>query len=138
VAEYNKPLPLPDPETQPFWDAAKAHELKAQKCSNCGRFRFPPQGFCPNCYSWESSWAKIAETGSIASYVVVHQATNPVFADVVPYAIAKVAMDGTDGHVVLNGNVTGIPWEDVKVGMKVHAYYDDVTPEVTLPKFRPA
>ncbi|HEX6513498.1 MAG TPA: OB-fold domain-containing protein [Chloroflexota bacterium] len=137
MADYAKPLPLPDPDTQPFWEAAKAHELKAQKCSKCGKFRWPPRGVCPHCYSWDFAWTKVAETGAVVSYVVVHQATNPVFAQDVPYVIAKVAIDGTDGEVILNGNVLDCPWEDVKVGMRLRAVYDDVTPEVTLPKFKP-
>lgn len=138
MAEYAKPLPIADPDSQPYWDATKAHELRAQKCSACGRLRFPPQGFCPKCYSWEFSWAKLAETGSVVSYVVVHQATAPAFADAVPLPVSKVEMDGTDGHVVITGNVVDCPWEDVRVGMRVRVVFDDVTPEVTLPKFRPA
>ncbi|MFI5268411.1 MAG: Zn-ribbon domain-containing OB-fold protein, partial [Chloroflexota bacterium] len=55
MADYNKPLPLTDPDTQPYWEGAKAHELRAQKCSSCGKLRWPPQGFCPHCWSWESS-----------------------------------------------------------------------------------
>ena len=138
MADYAKPLPFADPDTQPYWEAAKAHELRAQKCAGCGRFRWPPQGFCPACSSWQTTWTKIPETGTIVSFVVVHQATNPVFAADVPYAIAQAEMDGTDGHVVLTANVVDCPWEQVKVGLKVRAIYDDVTPEVTLPKFKPA
>jgi uncharacterized OB-fold protein len=138
MADYTKPLPAPDPDSQPYWEAARARELQAQKCSTCGRFRFPPQGFCPNCCSWDFAWTKLAETGTVESYVVVHQATNPAFADMAPYTVAKVAIDGCDGHVVITGNLTDVPWEEVKVGMKVRAWFDEVTPEVTLPKFRPA
>jgi len=35
-------------------------------------------------------------------------------------------------------NVTGIPPTDVKVDMPVEVYFDDVTPEATLYKFKPA
>ncbi|HVA25673.1 MAG TPA: zinc ribbon domain-containing protein [Chloroflexota bacterium] len=138
MADYTKPLPLADPDTLPYWEGARAHELRAQQCAGCGKLRWPPQGFCPHCWSWESSWTKLAETGTVVSCVVVHQATNPVFAHDVPYAIAQAVIDGTDGAVVLTANVVGCPWEEVKVGMKVGVTYDDVTPEVTLPKFRPA
>lgn len=138
MADYTKPLPLADHDSQPYWEGAKAHELRAQKCGSCGKLRWPPQGFCPHCWSWDTSWVRLAETGSVISYVVVHQATNPVFAQDVPYAIAQVAIDNTDGAVVITANVVDCPWEEVKVGMKVRATYDDVTPEVTLPKFRPA
>src|SRR5881409_3878795 len=88
MADYAKPLPGIDAETKPYWDGAKAHELRVQRCSGCGKLRWPPQGFCPHCHSWESSWAKVAYTGTVVSYVVVHQATAPAFADDIPYAIA--------------------------------------------------
>src|SRR5579871_5766866 len=105
MADYAKPLPIADQDTEPYWEATKAHELRAQKCSSCGKLRWPPQGFCPHCWSWEFTWTRIAETGTIVSYVVVHQATNRVFEQDVPYAIAQAEMDGTDGAVVLTANV---------------------------------
>jgi uncharacterized OB-fold protein len=46
-------------------------------------------------------------------------------------------MDGTDEKVMLTSNVIDVPWEEVKVGMRVQAVFDDVTPEISLPKFRP-
>jgi uncharacterized OB-fold protein len=35
-------------------------------------------------------------------------------------------------------NVIECPWEQVRVGMRVRVVFDDVTADVTLPKFRPA
>jgi uncharacterized OB-fold protein len=35
-------------------------------------------------------------------------------------------------------NVVGCAPEDVKIGMPVQVEYDDVTPEITLAKFKPA
>jgi len=40
--------------------------------------------------------------------------------------------------VQLDSNIIGCPWEDLKVGMAVKVQFDDVTPEVTLAKFKPA
>jgi uncharacterized protein len=137
MAEYSKPLPAPDPETQPFWDGCKEHRLLAQRCDGCGKLRWPPQGFCPHCYSWESTWQPLPETGTVATFVVVHQAP-PAFAADAPYPIARVAIDDTDGQVELLANLVDCPWEQVRVGMPVRVVFDDVTPEVTLPKFRPA
>jgi uncharacterized OB-fold protein len=34
-------------------------------------------------------------------------------------------------------NVVGCQPEDVKIGMKVEVTYDDVTEEISLPKFKP-
>lgn len=137
IAEYTKPLPVPDLDSQPFWDACKAHEFSAQHCNDCGKFRWPPQAFCPHCYSWKFSWTKLQETGTVYSFVVVHYVSIPAFQDDVPYVVAHIRIDGTDEQVTMISNVIGCPWENVRIGMPVRVVFDDVTPEVTLAKFRP-
>ncbi len=135
--EYTKPLPTPDQDTLPFWEACKQHELKAQKCSSCSSYRWRPRGLCPKCRSWEFQWVPLKGTGTVYSYVVVHHVTVPEFADDVPYVIAHVTIDGTDDEVRITTNIIDCPWENVQVGMRVTVVFDDVTPEFTLPKFRP-
>ncbi len=137
MSEYAKPLPAPNLDTKPFWDACKEHKLRAQRCTACGRFRWPPRGVCPSCYCWGFEWATLVETGTVCSFVVVHYVSVPAFADDIPYVVAQITMDGTDNQVTLTSNVIDCPWETVKVGMAVRVVYDDVTAEYTLPKFRP-
>jgi uncharacterized OB-fold protein len=137
MADYTKPLPTPDADSAPFWEGCKEHRLLAQRCARCGTLRWPPQGVCPACYSWDAAWQPVSERGTVASFVVVHQAP-PAFRDVAPYTIARITLDDTDGQVQILSNVVDCPWEEVRVGMLVQAVYDDVTPEITLPKFRPA
>jgi len=138
MADYTKPLPLADLDTQEYWEGTNAHELRAQKCASCGKLRWPPRGFCPHCYSWDFSWTKLSHTGTVESFVVVHQATARAFADDVPYTVVKVVLDNTDGEVILTSSLIDLPWEQVKIGMPVEAIFDDVTAEVTLPRFRTA
>ena len=70
--------------------------------------------------------------------MVVHHVTNPAFAGDVPYAVAQVTLDGTDEQVRILSNLVDVPPEQVTVGMRVQVVFDDVTAEVTLPKFRRA
>jgi uncharacterized protein len=135
VADYTRPVPLADADTRAYWEGAKAHELLAQRCSNCNRLRWPPQGFCPHCYSWDFTWDTLRQTGRVQSYVVIHQAP-PAFANEAPYAVARVAIDDTEERVILTANVIDIEWTQVRVGMRMEVVFDDVTPEVTLPRFR--
>jgi uncharacterized protein len=137
LAEYARPLPLADTDTQPYWEGARAHELRAQRCSSCGKLRWPPQGFCPHCYSWNFSWTSLSHTGTVQSYVVVHQSV-PAFADAVPYTVSRIIIDSTEEVVVLTSSLVDVAWQEVNVGMQVEAVFDDVTPEVTLPRFRPS
>ncbi len=72
----------------------------------------------------------------VASFVVVHRAP-PAFAADAPYVVAYVELDGSDGQVKLLSNVVGCAWQEVYIGMRVNVEFDDVTPEFSLPKFRP-
>ena len=133
---YDKPLPLPDADSRPFWDACRKHELRAQRCTACGLFRWPPQGLCPGCHRWNDDWVLLPGTGTVLSYVVAHYVAVAAFAPDLPYVIAQITLDGTDGRVVLTSNVVGCPWEEVAVGLPVQVAFDDVTADCTLPKFR--
>lgn len=135
--DYDKPLPVPDADTRAFWEGCKAHELRAQRCSGCGQFRWPPQAFCPDCHSWEFEWQVLGGTGTVSSFVVVHYVSIAAFASDVPYVIAHICMSNTSGRVTLISNVVGCHWQEVRVGMAVQPVFEDVTPAVTLAKFRP-
>lgn len=138
MSEYAKPVPVPDLDTRPFWDACKKHELRAQRCTGCGRFRWPPQGFCPSCYSWDHEWAQLSGRGTVKSFSVVHHSAVPSFKDDLPYVVAVIGLEGTDDHVDISSNIVDCPWEDVKVGMPVEVVFNDLSAEATLPQFRPA
>ncbi len=56
------------------------------------------------------------------------------WADDVPYNCSIIELD-EGPH--LWSSVVGLPADDVKIGDRVEVTYDDVTPEVTIPRFRP-
>jgi uncharacterized OB-fold protein len=60
---------------------------------------------------------------------------GPAFADKVPYVAAIVALD--EGPRMATW-ITDIAPEKLREGMRVQVWFDAVTPEVTLAKFRPA
>ncbi len=136
--EFAKPTPIPDSDTRPFWDACREHELRAQRCNNCGRFRWPPQSFCPSCYSWEYEWTRLSGLGTVKSFSVVHHSAVRSFKDDLPYVVALIELDGTNDRVNIMSNIVGCPWEDVKVGKRVEVVFNDVSTEATLPQFRSA
>jgi uncharacterized OB-fold protein len=58
---------------------------------------------------------------------------HPAFREDAPYAPAVIEMD--EGVRLLSG-VVDCPPQDLEIGMRVEVLFDDVTPEITLPKFR--
>jgi uncharacterized OB-fold protein len=129
-----KPLPQISPEMAPFFDAARRHELVVQRCAGCGTLRFPARTICSTCLSREASWVPMSGRGTVFSFVIMHQAIHPGFAAETPYAVVVIQLD--EG-VRLLSNLVDCPTADVEIGMPVEVVFDDLTPEVTLPKFRP-
>ncbi len=133
--EYTKPLPRPAPESEPFWAAARDHKLKIQKCRSCGNHWFPPSEHCPECLSADHDWIEASGRGRVFSFVTYQRLYNKGWEGEVPYVVALIELD--EGPRLLS-NLTGIAPENVACDMAVKVVFDDVTPEVTLPKFTPA
>ena len=68
-----KPVPVPTPETQPFWDGTAAGELRVQQCLACDRHYFYPRPFCPNCGASEVEWVTVSGRATLYSYVISHR-----------------------------------------------------------------
>jgi uncharacterized OB-fold protein len=96
----------------------------------------PPQAFCPHCYSWKFDWIKLGETGIVYSFVVMNYVSISAFLEDIPYVVGHITLDGTDDQVTMISNLIECRWQEVRVGMPVRVIFEDVTPEVTLPKFR--
>ena len=134
-ADYAKPLPRPTAESAPFWEACRRHELALQCCTACGRFWFPPANRCAHCWSETWEWTPVSGRGRVFTFTVFQRAFHRAFVDEVPYAVAVVELE--EGPRLMS-NVVGCGPDEVSVGMPVTVVFDDVTPEVTLPRFRPA
>ena len=136
MAEYRKPLPDPIAETQPYWDGCKRHELLIQRCSQCGNYQFYPRSYCinPNCHSDQLSWEKVSGKGRVYTYSINYRPA-PGFNNEVPYVVAIVELDV---GVRMMSNVINVDPQQVKVDLPVEVVFDDVTEDITLPKFQPA
>lgn len=132
---YHKPLPDPTPATQPFWDALREHKLKLQRSKKTGKVIYYPRSVSPYGPKDELEWVECSGKGTVYSFTIARRPTAPQWGDDGPYAIAIVEIE--EG-ARLTANVIGCPPESVKIGMRVKAVFQDVTPEVTLLQFEPA
>lgn len=130
---YDKPLPTLDDSNRPFWTAAREGKLALQHCSDCGKPRYPINHVCPHCLSGKFQWKPVSGRGTVYSSIVFHQIYNQAFAGDVPYNVSLIQLE--EGPRMLS-NVVGIPPSQVKVGDKVQAVFDPVTPEISIPRFQ--
>ncbi|MFC2045777.1 Zn-ribbon domain-containing OB-fold protein [Chloroflexota bacterium] len=129
-----KPIPKPNADNKAFWDGCKQHQLRFQKCQNCGLVRWPPSLICPNCHSQDAEWLTASGKGKVYSFAVYHQAYHPAFENDLPYVTAIIQL--TEGPCILS-NIVGCNPEDIKCDMPVVVTWDDITAEFSLPKFKP-
>jgi uncharacterized OB-fold protein len=128
-----RPIPEVSPALAPYFAAARAGRLVVQRCTGCGALRFPPRELCSACLATEAAWQEVSGRGEIFSYYVMHQIYHPGFAAEVPYAVVVVKLE--EGPK-LTSNVVDCPLDEIAIGMPVEVVFEELSPEVTLPKFR--
>lgn len=129
-----KLLPKPNEDTKPFWNGCREHQLKFQKCKDCGEVRWPPSILCPKCYSQDAEWTAASGRGKVFSYAVYHRPFHPAFKERLPYVVAIVALE--EGPHILS-NIVDCSHDRLRCDMDVCVTWKDVSEETSLPLFRP-
>lgn len=135
MTEYKKPIPVPDADTRPYWEAARRHELQIQRCTSCGSYYFYPRRNCPVCGSDAVEWTKVSGRGTVYSFTVNHRGPGAAFAAEVPYVVALIEL--AEGPRLMS-NVVGCEPSAVTIGMPVEVVFENINDQIALPKFRPA
>jgi len=131
---YEKPLPEVNEKTARYWEGCREHKLLLPKCRACGEIFFFPNHFCPRCLSEDLEWIQSSGAGKVHTFSVIERPPIQSFAADVPYVVAIIELD--EGPRMMS-NIIEIAPGDVRVDMPVEVVFEDVTDDVTLPKFRP-
>ena len=129
-----KPMPEVDEMNRPFWEGARQGVLRMQCCTQCRHVRYPISHVCPNCLSDGTEWVSLSGRGTVYSSIVFHQVYHPAFANDVPYNVSLIQLE--EGPRMFS-NVLGVPPSEVRVGTCVEVFFDPVSPEISIPRFRP-
>jgi len=132
--QLDKFLPHPTPESAPFWQGCRDHQLLLQYCTSCGTYQFYPRVICATCMSERIEWRAASGRGNVETYTIVKRAVSEAYAADVPYVIALITL--AEGPRMMS-NVIGCDVESVKCGMAVEVVFERWSAEITIPKFRP-
>lgn len=134
MAEYTKPLPIPSPESEPFWEACKRHELRLPYCTHCEQFFFYPRKFCPRCFSWDIEWRTCSGRGTLYTFAIQYRPQMMGFTP--PYVTAIVQLE--EGPRLMT-NLVGVEPspEAIRCDMPVEVVWEDASDEITLAHFKP-
>ena len=116
-----KPLPIPNADTAPFWEGCAQGELRIQRCRACGAAQFPPRAVCAACHASGPIWERASGRGRIASHTRVHRPPSPAFKADAPYVVGLVALaEGPRLMVTLRGAIAEAP----SIGAAVRIGFD--------------
>lgn len=130
--ESKLPPPIANADSRPYWDAARERRLIIRKCRACSQLHFMPRHLCPYCWSDQLEWVDAKGGGSVHSFTVIHRASDPAFAPLVPYAVALIELD--EGPRMM-ANIVGPDATAVKIGDRVRVTFQDRGEGAMVPQF---
>ncbi|MFF6907595.1 bifunctional MaoC family dehydratase N-terminal/OB-fold nucleic acid binding domain-containing protein [Streptomyces sp. NPDC012389] len=131
-----RPRPVINRDNAGFWAGVAEHRLLIQRCTDCATLRFPWLPGCNACAGQEWDTVEASGEGTVFSHVVMHHPSFPAFdpsGEGGPYAVALVEL--AEG-VRIVGNVVGVPYDKVRIGLPVRLEFHRMDPELELPVFR--
>ncbi|MBV1799913.1 Zn-ribbon domain-containing OB-fold protein [Siccirubricoccus sp. G192] len=123
------PAPMTNPETEPFWAAAREGKFLLRGCTACGKTHWYPRAVCPFCFSERTEWREGSGRGTIYSLSVMKRAPEP-------YAIAYVTLE--EGPTMMT-NIVDCDLDSLAIGQKVTVAFKPTQNDgPPFPMFRPA
>ena len=114
-------------------DADGSGHLLGSRCRACGAHFFPVRQVCAGCLGSDLESVRFSTAGTLYTYTVVHRPVAP--GQDLPFVIAVVELDGAEG-VRLISNLVDTPPEELRVGMAVEVVWEDMSPDLAVPRFR--
>ena len=133
---YNKPVPVPQVESDFYWEKCKEHELWLRYDNDAEQAYFYPRDISPITFSRNTSWVQASGKATLFTYAIVHRAPHPGFVGDVPFVTAMVELE--EGPIMPTNIVMEDPTpEKLQIGMELEVVFEDITDDISLPKFRP-
>ncbi|MFI9245753.1 bifunctional MaoC family dehydratase N-terminal/OB-fold nucleic acid binding domain-containing protein [Streptomyces sp. NPDC053086] len=126
-----RPRPVVNRDNAGFWQGVAEHRLLIQRCRACGTLRHPWLPGCNACGSPDWDTVEASGAGTVHSYVVLHHPPFPAFDP--PYAVGLIEL--AEG-VRMVSDVTGVPYDKVRIGLPVRLVFRRCDEELTLPVFQ--
>lgn len=132
-----KPVPVPDEVTAPFWAGTAAGELRIQRCPRCRWFQHPPQPLCAACGADGIGFVPVSGRARLHSWTqVCSGARHPAFDARTPYLLGLVELVEQEG-LFLYTNLPGAHPAGLRAGLALQVEFEPQN-GFTLPQFRPA
>jgi uncharacterized OB-fold protein len=121
--------------TSRFLRGIAEKRILGERCGVCGNVILPPRGSCPIDGVPTTEQVELPDRGVVTTYCVVNVKFSGSAMEL-PYVCATIVPDGSD--MGLFGLVQEIPFEDIRMGLRVQAVWaddDELAPDLASIKW---
>lgn len=87
------PLPVPDADSEAFWEGLRQGVLLYQRCAACGHAQLYFRAMCRACWSRSLEAVPASGQGTVYSFTIVHQVGRPALDAETPFTLVLVDLD---------------------------------------------
>ncbi len=98
--------------------------IMGARCEKCNLIYVPPRLYCERCFEKLEQWVDMGSKGEVHTFTIAHVGLDGSTLSE-PVILAMVAIEGAHGGLV--HRLGEVKPEQVKVGMKVEAVFEDKT-----------
>jgi uncharacterized protein len=136
MGDFDKPMPIPTPTAQPFWDALAEHKIRIQYSPSAERYVFYPRVLAPGTLADDLEWREISGAATLYTFTVAYRPVAPHFAEEAPQLLAVVQWDEGPRF---STEIVNADAADVEVGMRLAPVFCDYPDAgVTMLRYEPA
>ena len=135
IQGLERPAPVANALTKPFWDACNERRLVLQNCPACSRLHYPPTQKCAKCGSDKLVWKEVQGKGHIDVYFVIRDSRIKGFQSAQPVNFAVITLDEDPGINFLS-NLPGRAPGDVPQGAPVEVIFEQTSNGQLLPEWK--
>ena len=131
-----RPVPVPDELSAPYWSAAADHELVLARCSRCGQLTHPPDVICPLCHHPDPAYSfePVSGVGTIRSWIVLRQSFLPGFEELLPFVLVDVELSA-EPDIRLIGRLLEGADAALTIGSRVQVAFEQIDHGASVPAF---
>ena len=136
IQGLERPAPVSNDLTKPFWDACNEKRLVLQNCTACNRLHYPPAEKCTKCGSADKLvWKEVQGKGHIDVFFVIRDSRIRGFRSAQPINFAVITLDEDPGINFLS-NLPGTRPGEVTPGAPVKLMFEQTSNGQMIPEWQ--
>ena len=131
--QFDKPVPIKDEISEPWFEAAARGELLLQRSKGTGEYQLYPRGHALKTLEPDLEWVPASGRGKLHTFSVVLRTANQEFAEDCPYVLAIIELE--EGPRMMS-RIVETPLDDLRCELPVAVVFRELHDGTAMPYFK--